>query len=214
MKNLAIAAGVLVIVLVAVFMFSTKKGNSDTLIPSQAPLPSEGLQFLGKPKMSEETNLGNKKTYSQAPSPLAAEEIEKRVAKIETEKGTITIQFFKDAPLAASNFIFLSQEGFYNGLTFHRREEGFVIKGGDPKGDGTGGLGYTFADEPVTRDYTRGIVAMANAGPNTNGSQFFILLTDAPGLPKKYTIFGQVAEGMEVVDQIKAGDAMRKVTIE
>ena len=120
----------------------------------------------------------------------------------------------KATPLASSNFIFLAKEKFYDGLTFHRREEGFVIQGGDPLGNGTGGPGYAFADEPVTGDYLRGVVAMANAGPNTNGSQFFIMLADHPELPKNYTIFGKVREGMEVVDEIKVGDKILKATIE
>src|SRR3989344_2660206 len=92
-------------------------------------------------------------------------------------------------------------------------EEEIVIQGGDPKGNGTGDPGYKFSDEPVIRDYTRGIVAMANSGPNTNGSQFFIMLADT-SLPKQYTIFGNVTSGMEVVDQIQVGDVMEKVTIE
>ena len=88
-----------------------------------------------------------------------------------------------------------------------------MTKGGDPSGNGTGGPGYQFPDEPVSRNYTRGIVAMANAGPNTNGSQFFIMLADTP-LPKQYTIFGNVVSGMEVVDQIKIGDIITEVTVE
>ncbi len=136
--------------------------------------------------------------------------------RIETEKGDIVIELFEEtAPLAAGNFEKLVNDGFYDGLTFHRREEGFVIQGGDPNGNGTGGPGYTFEDE-LADDYTyeRGIVAMANRGPNTNGSQFFIMLDDVPQLPKLYTIFGRVTEGMDVVDQIQIGDAMTKVTIE
>lgn len=125
----------------------------------------------------------------------------------------IVIELFGDeAPKAASNFIALAKDKFYDGLTFHRVEPGFVVQGGDPKGNGTGGPGYQFEDEPVTRDYTRGIVAMANAGPNTNGSQFFILLADTP-LPKQYTIFGQVTSGFEHVQTIKVGDVMKTVTI-
>lgn len=134
-------------------------------------------------------------------------------ARIKTSKGDIVFKLFADAPIASSNFISLVNDGFYDGLTFHRREEGFVIQGGDPNGDGTGGPGYKFKDEPVTRDYTRGIVAMANSGPNTNGSQFFIMLADT-SLPKQYTIFGEVVSGMEAVDKIIVGDVMEKITIE
>ena len=138
-----------------------------------------------------------------------------QIVKIQTDKGEIVIQLYGDtAPKAVSNFISLIQSGFYNGLTFHRREEGFVIQGGDPSGNGTGGPGYTFEDELTdSYTYTRGTVAMANRGPDTNGSQFFILLSDYP-LPKKYTIFGTVISGMEVVDQIAVGDKMNTVTVE
>lgn len=165
------------------------------------------------PGKLESTKAAMKKTYTGAPSPLPAAQIKGKSATISTEKGVIVFSFFEDAPLAASNFIFLAGEGFYDGLTFHRREEGFVIQGGDPNGTGTGGPGYQFADEPVTRDYKRGIVAMANAGPDTNGSQFFIVLADTP-LPKSYTIFGEVTKGMDVVDAIKVGDVMTSVNIE
>ena len=138
-----------------------------------------------------------------------------KIATIETDKGTIKFELFEDkAPITAKNFIELAQSEFYNGLTFHRYEPGFVIQGGDPKGDGGGGPGYNFADESVTREYDRGIVAMANAGPNTNGSQFFIMLGDAPQLPKQYTIFGNVIEGMDIVDQIAVGDIMNKAVVE
>ena len=95
--------------------------------------------------------------------------------------------------------------GYYDGVIFHRVVPGFVIQGGDPDGTGRGGPGYTFEDEPVTLGYARGTVAMANAGPNTNGSQFFICLQDLPQLPPKYTVFGQVLAGLNVVDAIAAG---------
>ena len=107
----------------------------------------------------------------------------------------------------------LAASGFYDNLTFHRVVPGFVIQGGDPQGDGTGGPGYKFPDEPVTKKYDRGIVAMANSGPDTNGSQFFIVLADQPNLPPKYTIFGRVIKGLKVVDQIKVGDRMKKVSV-
>ncbi len=151
--------------------------------------------------------------YSQFPGRLSSKELENRSAVIKTAKGEIAITFFgEEAPLAVSNFITLASDQYYDGLTFHRREEGFVIQGGDPNGNGTGGPGYSFADEPVTRSYTRGIVAMANAGPNTNGSQFFIMLGNV-SLPPSYTIFGEVTSGMEVVDAIQVGDVMTSVRI-
>jgi cyclophilin family peptidyl-prolyl cis-trans isomerase len=128
-------------------------------------------------------------------------------AKISTSKGDIEVDVFtSDAPKAANNFLDLAEKGFYDGVIFHRVVPGFVIQGGDPTGTGRGGPGYTFEDEPFKGDYHRGTVAMANAGPNTNGSQFFVCLDDLAGrLPKNYTIFGQVTRGMDVVDVIAGG---------
>lgn len=132
-----------------------------------------------------------------------------------TSKGTIVFELYgDDAPIAVSNFIQLAKNGFYNGLTFHRYEPGFVIQGGDPQGTGYGGPGYSFIDEKVTRDYLAGTVAMANSGPDTNGSQFFIMLANNGTLPKDYTIFGKVVEGMDVVLQLRAGDTMTTVAVE
>lgn len=146
---------------------------------------------------------------------LPATEIQNKQIRIKTAKGEIVFELYPDtAPLAVSNFISLTKQKFYDGLTFHRRVEGFVIQGGDPEGTGRGGPGYRFNDELTDQhEYDRGIVAMANAGPNTNGSQFFIMLADYP-LPKQYTIFGKVVEGLDVVDQIKVGDVMNSVTVE
>lgn len=153
-------------------------------------------------------------TPMQFPGVLPESERVGKKARISTAKGEIVIEIFGDeAPKAASNFITLTRNGFYNDLTFHRREEGFVIQGGDPNGDGTGGPGYKFEDEPVKRSYAKGIVAMANSGPNTNGSQFFIMLADTP-LPPLYTIFGRVTSGQDVVDAIQVGDVMKTVVIE
>ena len=157
-------------------------------------------------------------------------------AKIATDKGDIEIELFEQsAPKTTANFIDLAQKGFYDDVVFHRVIPGFVIQGGDGQygkkanldGNrvGTGGPGYKFADEPVNGDYQRGAVAMANAGPNTNGSQFFICHDDLSGrLPKNYTLFGQVTRGLDVVDAIAGGPtgpgdrpvepvAMKSVTI-
>jgi cyclophilin family peptidyl-prolyl cis-trans isomerase len=137
-------------------------------------------------------------------------------ATIATEKGDIEVDLFTgDAPKASQNFVDLAKKGYYDDVVFHRLVPGFVIQAGDgehgkkaslnPGRVGTGGPGYTFADEPVKGDYVRGALAMANAGPNTNGSQFFICLTDLTGrLPKSYTLFGQVTNGLDVVDSIAA----------
>ncbi|OGL94942.1 hypothetical protein A2348_05300 [Candidatus Uhrbacteria bacterium RIFOXYB12_FULL_58_10] len=149
------------------------------------------------------------------PGVLPLEEIQNKRVRLHTEKGDILFELFADtAPNTVSNFVYLTKEGYYDGLTFHRRVEGFVIQGGDPRGTGTGGPGYKFADELNDEyAYDRGIVAMANSGSNTNGSQFFIMLADNP-LPKSYSIFGRVLEGMDVVDAIAVGDKMLEVTVE
>ena len=123
-------------------------------------------------------------------------------AVLHTENGDITIALnAKETPITAGNFVTLSKKGFYNNTIFHRVIKGFMIQGGDPTGTGTGGPGYKFNDEPFSGEYTRGTVAMANAGPNTNGSQFFIMQADN-ALPKNYVIFGKVTGGIEVVDAI------------
>ena len=135
---------------------------------------------------------------------------------IETDRGTIVLDLDPAlAPTTVNNFVALARQGFYSGLTFHRVEPGFVIQGGCPEGSGRGGPGYRFEDEPVLGEYTKGAVAMANAGPNTNGSQFFICLSDLTGrLPKQYNLFGHVTSGIEVVDAIQRGDTMTSVTVE
>lgn len=124
------------------------------------------------------------------------------IAVMRTTEGTITIQFnVKMTPNTVKNFVTLARKNFYNNTIFHRVIKGFMIQGGDPTGTGRGGPGYKFNDEPFEGEYARGTVAMANAGPNTNGSQFFIMHVDNP-LPKNYVIFGRVTAGMETVDKI------------
>ena len=137
------------------------------------------------------------------PEPLAAGET--REVTIETDQGDIVIEVEADlGPLAAGNFVALAECGFYDGVVFHRILPGFVIQGGDPTGTGSGGPGYEFPNDPVSVPYERGVVAMANAGRDTNGSQFFVVLGDA-GLPPDYSVFGRVTSGMEIADEIAAG---------
>ncbi len=128
-------------------------------------------------------------------------------ATLKTSKGDITVRLFaSEAPNTVNNFVFLAREGFYDGVTFHRVIENFMIQGGDPTGTGTGGPGYRFADEldkARQHRYPRGTMAMANAGPNTNGSQFFIMHSDY-GLPPQYSVFGKAIDGLDVVDEIAA----------
>ncbi len=134
---------------------------------------------------------------------------------LKTNKGDITLELNpQEAPVTVNNFVSLALDGFYDNVVFHRVETGFVIQGGDPTGTGRGGPGYRFQDEPVKRPYRAGTVAMANAGPNTNGSQFFICLADQPNLPPSYTIFGDTISGMDVVRNIRRGDVMQSVTVE
>jgi len=134
---------------------------------------------------------------------------------IETDKGSITMELDpKLAPNTVNNFISLARDGYYDGLTFHRVVSEFVIQGGDPEGSGRGGPGYKFADEPVKGEYTLGAVAMANAGPNTNGSQFFICIDDCRSkLQPLYNLFGYVIDGIEVAQGIDQGDVMQSLTI-
>jgi peptidyl-prolyl cis-trans isomerase B (cyclophilin B) len=138
-------------------------------------------------------------------------------ATFETSKGNIVVDLFpKDAPNTVNNFVFLAKEGFYDGLKFHRVIPDFMIQGGCPLGTGTGGPGYRFNDELAPgkyRKHQRGSLSMANAGPNTNGSQFFITHVVTDWLDGKHTVFGQVQSGQEVVDSIKGGDTLKKVTI-
>ncbi len=143
------------------------------------------------------------KQYASAPE-MQIDPSKRYTAMLETNKGAIEIELLPgEAPQTVNNFVCLARDGFYDGTPFHRVVAGFMIQGGDPTGTGTGGPGYRFADEAVQRPYIKGIVAMANSGPNTNGSQFFVMLGDTP-LPPNYTIFGQVVAGQEVVDALGA----------
>jgi peptidyl-prolyl cis-trans isomerase B (cyclophilin B) len=139
-----------------------------------------------------------------------------RIAEITTKKGLIRLELFVDrAPKTCENFEKLAGDGFYDGLTFHRVIADFMIQGGCPGGTGTGGPGYTFPDEfhPTLKHSGPGILSMANAGPDTNGSQFFITHRATPWLDGKHTVFGRVLEGQEVVDSVVQGDVMENVRI-
>lgn len=162
-------------------------GCSDSDEPSEAVLPPAKI---------------GPKEYASAPDMMISTS-KSYLAVIHTNMGDITATLFpEDAPMTVNNFVFLAREGFYDGVPFHRVVKGFMIQTGDPTGTGTGGPGYAFDDEPITRDYEVGTLAMANRGPDTNGSQFFICDDDLTKLPKNYTIFGRVTQGIEVVHEI------------
>ena len=136
--------------------------------------------------------------------------------KMETSKGTIALELYPEhAPKTVNNFVFLAREGFYDGVSFHRVIDNFMIQGGDPTGTGRGGPGYKFEDELMGNPlkHEAKVISMANAGPNTNGSQFFITHAPQPHLNGKHTVFGKVTEGADVVDAIKQGDVMVSVIV-
>jgi cyclophilin family peptidyl-prolyl cis-trans isomerase len=177
--------------LTAVILFTACSSEPTTPATTSAPAQTTAtteektMQWSTPPQMTIDKN----KTYT---------------ATVKTNYGEFTIQFFpQEAPLAVNNFVFLARQGYYDGVKFHRIVKEFMVQGGDPTGTGSGSPGYRFADEKVTRNYLPGTLAMANSGPNTNGSQFFIMLADV-GLPKSYTIFGIVSKGFDIVQKIGA----------
>ena len=154
------------------------------------------------------------KTYS-APPPMTIDTNKQYIATIETEKGNIVLELFaKDVPETVNNFVFLAREGFYDDTTFHRVIPGFMAQGGDPTGMGGGNPGYFFADEFTEHTHVAGALSMANSGLNTNGSQFFITYTPQHHLDGKHSVFGQLIEGMDVLEKIEQGDTIIRITIE
>lgn len=222
-KVLGLLLVVFIIGTVLYLIFS--KFRSDVNSAAATPLPSPSafpaLNFFATQapaaggqaqSQTQELPLAKNKKLAQFPGLLKPEVLANKKAVIQTAKGLIQLEIYPEASMAASNFILLAANGFYDGLVFHRVED-WVVQGGDPEGTGRGGPGYQFPDEPVTRSYTKGILAMANSGPDTNGSQFFILKKETP-LPPNYTIFGAVISGQEVVDKLGIGDVMQKVTVQ
>ena len=167
-------------------LFLFLSGCSSEAEPTATPKPASTVpkRYLTAPDMTIDKN----KNYTA-------------VFQMSDDKTFSVDLFPKEVPVTVNNFIFLAREGFYDGVTFHRVVKGFMIQGGDPQGTGAGGPGYKFDDEPVTRDYIPGTLAMANSGPNTNGSQFFVMHANV-ALPKNYTIFGLVKEGMDIINSI------------
>ena len=192
-KPLFAALGGLIVLGIIFVGFLISTGSEKGTTMNTTPDPSE--QLLGS------SNSAKPKQYNKAPA-MAIDIKKSYSALMHTSKGDITLELFADeVPQTVNNFVFLSRESFYNNTKFHRIMKGFMIQGGDPRGNGTGGPGYKFPDEPITHEYTRGTIAMANSGPDTNGSQFFIMHADYD-LPKNYVIFGMVVNGLEIVDAI------------
>jgi peptidyl-prolyl cis-trans isomerase B (cyclophilin B) len=156
------------------------------------------------------------KEYTSAPA-MQIDPTKNFTATFETSRGTIVCELFpKEAPNTVNNFVVLAKDGFYDGTKFHRVIENFMIQGGDPEGTGRGGPGYRFNDELTPgkyRKHQKGSLSMANAGPNTNGSQFFITHIVTDWLDGKHTVFGQVKSGQDIVDSVKGGDTLKKLTI-
>jgi peptidyl-prolyl cis-trans isomerase B (cyclophilin B) len=156
------------------------------------------------------------KQYS-APPQMSIDTNKSYTATFDTSRGQIVCELFaKDAPNTVNNFVFLAGEGFYDGTVFHRVIADFMIQGGDPTGTGRGGPGYRFEDEVASNPnkHARGVLSMANAGPNTNGSQFFITHVETPWLNGKHTVFGKVVSGQDVVDSVQQGDQLRSVKVD
>jgi cyclophilin family peptidyl-prolyl cis-trans isomerase len=172
------------------------------------PVPTASAQVADAACWTEDQRLEGgedmpKQQYKQPPA-MRIEPAKTYTATLETNKGPVEVEFFPvDAPNTVNNFVCLAEDGYFDGTPFHRIVKGFVIQGGDPTGTGSGGPGSQFNDETRTKDYERGTLALANAGPTTHGSHFFVVLDDLRGkLPKNYTIFGKVTEGLDVVDAI------------
>ncbi len=199
MKNeVLLILGGLAVFAIALSLFNQIQGDK-----TKDKVNTGALKILGEKDENEEAAEPSITPEKISPPAMKLEEGMDYKAVLETSEGDITIDLLEDdTPKTVNNFVHLAKSGFYNSTTFHRVLKDFMIQGGDPEGDGTGGPGYKFNDEEFDGEYNRGTVAMANAGPDTNGSQFFIMHTDTPSLPKNYVIFGRVTAGMDVVDKI------------
>jgi len=154
------------------------------------------------------------KTYSASP-PMTIDTSKQYTATIETEKGNLVLELFaSDVSITVNNFVFLAREGFYDGTTFHRVIPGFMAQGGDPTGTGAGTPGYTFADEFTQHTHVAGALSMANSGPDTNGCQFFITYTPQHHLDRKHSVFGQLIQGMDVLQKVEQSDTIIRISIQ
>lgn len=213
MARRALPLAVLVILLLAAAC-SSAPGPSDAQASNPSPFPYTTAPPASPPARAVTSVTGRNLPapppgkYKQAP-PMAIDQNKTYAATIETAKGPVKLELFaKDAPVTVNNFVFLANEGFYDGLTFHRVIPGFVAQGGDPKGDGTGGPGYYIPNETANNPHKHEAfaLAMANAGPDTNGCQFYITLAAQPQLDGQYTVFGRVVEGQDVILAITPRD--------
>jgi cyclophilin family peptidyl-prolyl cis-trans isomerase len=208
MKNIILSIIVVgLVILGGYYLFSKPTGTQSVAQTNYFSTTTTPTNSDNTPVMEDGSSAINNDTNKPVSAP-GSDVAKSHMITIETNHGTITIETYdSDAPNTVKNFTTLAGKGFYDNLIFHRVIKGFMIQGGDPNGNGTGGPGYKFDDElnPTTvsykAGYKKGVVAMANSGPNTNGSQFFIMTADYP-LPNSYTIFGKVTSGQEVVDEI------------
>lgn len=171
-------------------------------------------QSLEPTKTLENKPAQTPKTYS-APPPMTIDTGKQYTATIETAKGNLVLELFaSDVPLTVNNFVFLAREGFYDDTIFHRVIPDFIVQGGDPTGTGGGNPGYFFADEFTEHTHVTGALSMANSGSDTNGSQFFITYSPQHHLDDMHSVFGQLTEGMTVLEKIEQGDTLMRITIE
>lgn len=200
-KNVIVGIGIaLVIVIGIIFLFKQKQSISVSQLQDQVSQTKKDSS-QSNIQIIDTTTEKQKKQWDKQPA-MSIDKSKTYTATLRTSEGDIMITLdAKETPITVNNFVFLAKNGFYTNTTFHRVIKDFMIQGGDPVGNGTGGPGYSFNDEPFSGEYSRGTVAMANAGPNTNGSQFFIMHQDRP-LPKSYVIFGSVTKGLDVLDAL------------
>jgi cyclophilin family peptidyl-prolyl cis-trans isomerase len=196
-KQLALTFGIGAIALFALFRLV----SNHTVTPAPAePLVQEEASPSAEKLPERNPQMPEPKTLSKPE--MAIDQTKAYQAVLHTSEGDLTIQLnAKETPITVNNFVYLAKSDFYTNVVFHRIIKGFMVQTGDPTGTGMGSPGYKFSDEPFTGEYERGVVAMANSGPNTNGSQFFIMHADTP-LPKNYVIFGKVIEGLDVLDKL------------
>lgn len=201
-KNIIGLIALSIFVGLLLFFLKPQSNNDNATQPLSDSSEIKSNQIEGE----QEMNLNQNNIESLSKPELTIDTAKSYTASMVTDKGTMTIELFADkTPITVNNFVYLAEQGYYDNTFFHRVIEDFMIQGGDPTGTGAGGPGYRFDDEPFEGEYSRGTLAMANAGPNTNGSQFFIIHNDYP-LPTNYVIFGRLVDGLDVLDAIATSE--------